>query len=183
MAVHPTTKVLYGVTGGRDPTNPAWLITIDKTTDAGTLVGAGLDPGSAGGPNSAVADITFTSDGTLYGWFQGTFDLVTIDITTGAGTIVGDSTLIATAGSGIAASPGDVLFFTGEGSHGALHTVDRTTGLPAIVGTLSGSGGTAINALAFNGTTLFGSHFIGLVRVDHHRYRYGGDTVVDPVST
>ncbi|HEV8259273.1 MAG TPA: hypothetical protein VGQ19_00780 [Burkholderiales bacterium] len=151
MAVHPTTKVLYGVTGGADPVSPAFLITIDKATGAGAAVGD-LDPAGT----SPVADITFTSDGTLYGWFEGSDDLVTIDLTTGAATVVADST-IGTSGSGIAASPGDVLFFTGSSDTGPLRTVDRVTGLTTDVATLNGTSGFPINALAFSGSTLCGS--------------------------
>ena len=49
-----------------------YLITIDKTTGAGTMVGdrIPLDP-------SPVPDITFTSDGTLFGWSKATDDLET----------------------------------------------------------------------------------------------------------
>jgi len=151
MAVHPTTGTLYGVTGAQDPTNPGFLITIDKTTGAGTIVGD-LDPGST----NPVADITFTSDGTLYGWYQGTFELATINLTTGAGAIVGPSS-ISTFGSGLAASSSNVLFFTGEGSNGALRTVDRATGLTTVVAALDGTTNAPINALAFSGSTLFGS--------------------------
>ncbi len=154
LAVDPTTKTLYGVTGGSDPSSPGFLITINKTTGVGTIVGD-LFAGST----SPVADITFTSDGTLYGWSENTDELVTISKTTGVATVVGASG-ISTYGSGIAASSGNVLFLTGEGDNGGLRTVDRATGVTTVVATLNGTGSTSINALAFNGSTLYGSHQI-----------------------
>ncbi len=149
LAVHPTTGTLYGVTGGDDPFNPGVLITINKTTGAGTLVGDLF-----GG--SAVNDITFTSDGTLYGWSRNAGGLVTIDLTTGVATVVALG-LGGGFGNGIAASSADVLFFTGNGDSGDLVTVDRATGATTTVATLNGGTGIPINALAFNGSTLFGS--------------------------
>ena len=154
LAVDPTTKTLYGVTGGSDPSTPGFLITIDKTTGAGTSVGD-LFAGST----SPVADITFASDGTLYGWSENTDELVTISKTTGVATVVGASGL-NTFGSGIAASSGNVLFLTGEGDNGDLRTVDQTTGVTTVVATLDGTAGSSINALAFNGSTLYGSHVV-----------------------
>ena len=91
LAIDPTTGTLYGATGrntgpGTGP-NPGSLITINRTTGAGILVG---DPR----PNTdVVADLTFTPDGQLYGWLEpsGTTadDLVSINKATGAATIVG----------------------------------------------------------------------------------------------
>ena len=108
---------------------------------------------------SPVADITFASDGTLYGWSENTDELVTISKTTGVATVVGASG-INTFGSGIAASSGNVLFLTGEGDNGDLRTVDQTTGVTTVVATLDGTAGSSINALAFNGSTLYGSHVV-----------------------
>ena len=79
LAVHPTTGVLYGPTGNQSPTAPGTLITIDKATGQGTVVGA------FGIASQTMADLTFTRDGTLYGWLVPGDDLHTIDVTTGAG--------------------------------------------------------------------------------------------------
>ena len=145
MAVHPSTGVLYGVTSGQSPSNPRSLITINKTTGAGTLVGAlGL--------NNPVADITFTPGGTLFGWSEDTDDLVTINIATGAATVVGDSTL-STFGSGLASNAAGTLYFAGDGATGELRTVNSANGLTTVVATLTGSPqGDAVPALAFNPT-------------------------------
>lgn len=150
LAIQPGTGTLYGSTGGNAPVSPNSIITINKTTGAGKLLGAT-------GLGSPVADLTFTSDGKLYGWSEDTDDLVTINPKTGVATVVANSTL-STSGSGLAASSANVLFFTGNGALGALRTVNRTTGLTTVVATMTGpAGGSAINALAFNGSTLYGS--------------------------
>ena len=150
LAIQPGTGKLYGSTGGNAPVSPNSIITINKKGGAGTLLGAT-------GLTSPVADLTFTSDGKLYGWSEATDDLVTINLTTGVATVVADSTL-STSGSGLAASSTNVLFFTGNGALGALRTVNKTTGLTTVVATMTGpAGGSAINALAFNGSTLYGS--------------------------
>ena len=138
---------------GWGETNTVSLITIDRTTGAGTFVGKERPD------NEGAADITFTPDGTLYGWLEpGTDSLVTIDKATGAATIVGDSGL-NTYGSGIASNSSGVLYFAGEGSQGPLRTVDRSTGLTTQVATLNGPDpDPGISALAFDAAgMLFGS--------------------------
>jgi hypothetical protein len=148
LAVQPGTGTLFGSTGGNGAVGPNSIITINKTTGAGTLLGAT-------GLGNPVADLTFTSDGTLYGWSEDTDDLVTINTSTGVATVVGDSGL-STAGSGLAASAGNVLFFSGSDADGNLHTVNSITGLPTVVAVMNGTA-VQMNALAFNGATLYGS--------------------------
>lgn len=151
MAVRPGTGVLYGVTTSSG-TNPLSLITINKTTGAGTLVAA---LSTAVIP---VADISFAADGTLYGWSEQTDDLVTINLTTGAVTVVGPVPTISAYGSGLAATSAGGLLFAGLGEAGPLHLVDRTTGAETVAATLNGSAVDAlpISALAFSGSTLYG---------------------------
>jgi hypothetical protein len=156
LAEDPNTGTLYGSTGRRGmggAPNPSSLITIDKTTGAGTLVGD-LRP-----DDEAAADITFTPDGALFGWLEDTSDdLVIIDKLTGAASIVGDSGL-DTYGSGLASDSAGTLFFAGEGEAGPLRTVNPATGATAQISTLNGNATTAysISALAFSGAgTLFG---------------------------
>ena len=154
LAIDPTTGTLYGSTAQRNTApNPGSLITINRTTGAGTLVG------DARPDNESVADITFTPDGTLYGWLEdNTDDLVTLNKATGAATVVGDSGL-STYGSGIASNASGTLYFAGEGEQGQLFTVDRNTGAATPVATLNGpDGDPGISALAFDSVgTLFGS--------------------------
>ena len=112
LAIDPTTDILYGSTGNMDPVFPGYLITIDTATGAGTPVG------EISKTNETAADIAFTSDGTLYGWLEGTTDeLIEIDKATGLGAIVGGPSglKVNTYGSGLAASAADELFYTGTG--------------------------------------------------------------------
>lgn len=141
----PTTGILYGSTANIGPSRGS-LITLNLFTGAGTLVG------SFGIPNHTMADITFTKNGTLYGWAEAQRDdLHIINKATGAATDVGNAG-ISTYGSGLSANSKDVLYYTGSGGTGPLRTIDKATGLPTTVATLSGAplGTGPINALAFN---------------------------------
>lgn len=153
LAVNPLTGVLYGSTSNNSANSPGSLITINKATGQGTLVG------SYGSSGETMADITFTSDGTLYGWLEpGTDDLHTINLATGAATDVGNAGL-STFGSGLAANSADVLYYAGSGSDGMLRTVSRATGLTTDVAVLTGgpASSSSISALAFSpGGTLYG---------------------------
>lgn len=148
MAFHPGTGVLYGTTGAE--IDPPALITINPATGAGTLVGL-----NTAGP---IADITFRSDGTLFGWTENSDELVTVNLATGIETVVGPSG-ISTAGSGIAFSPGGVLFYTGDNSDGALRTVNPATGSTTVGVTMTGGPPpNRVNALAFSPAgVLYGS--------------------------
>ena len=149
LAVDPNTAVLYGVTPLSDP-SPSRLLTIEVDTGEGHVIG---DPLFALVLESA-ADLTFTSDGALYGWLEDFSDsLISIDETNGHGIGVGDSGL-ATHGSGLAASPQDVLYLAPEGDTGSLYTIDRVTGLPTSSVALTGSiSSDEIVALAFHPAT------------------------------
>jgi hypothetical protein len=149
LAVDPADGVIYGSTGAEEI--PAGsLITIDRDTGAGTLIGelANGDP---------AADITFR-EGTLFGWIQAAPRyLATIDKATGAATSVGASGLSSGAGSGLAASSDGVLYYTGSNDNGLLRTVDSATGAVAEGPMLDGECGAPIRALAFNAAgTLYG---------------------------
>jgi hypothetical protein len=166
LAIHPKSKKLYGVTGAQDQSNPGSLIKINKATGKGTLIG---DEGDDGG----AADITFTIDGTLYGWSENNDNLVRINLSTGAATEIGSGT--SSAGSGLSASPNDTLFLTPDNDDGDLFTVDRDDGSVTSVATLDGTFGQSINALAFDRAgSLFGSRVVGfqgnperdLIRID-----------------
>lgn len=153
LAVHPATGVLYGSTSNNSTACPGCLITINKATGAGTVVG------SFGFTGQTMADLTFTSDGTLYGWLEASADdLFSINLATGAATVVGDSGL-STFGSGLAADAANVIYYSGDGNDGPLRTVNRTTGAVTTVATLSGGtspAGSPVAALAFNAGVLYG---------------------------
>jgi Ca2+-binding RTX toxin-like protein len=145
LAVDPISGTLFGSTSSLSLNSPNSIITIDKTTGAGTLVG----PVSLAGEE--VADLTFDAAGNLFGWTEMfTDDLVKINTTTGAATQVGDAG-IYTFGSGLADVNG-TLFYSGDGVMGALRTVDKSTGLTTVVATLHGapSNTDGIAAMAVN---------------------------------
>jgi hypothetical protein len=140
LAVHPVSGVLYGSVGRQSPVSPGSLITIDKVTGLGTLVG------SFGVPGHTMADLAFTSDGTLYGWAEpGRDTLHTIDLTTGQATQVGESG-IGTLGSGLAATA-QAFFLAGDGAGGRLYGIDRTTGRATAVRFSSGGPNGSVSAL------------------------------------
>lgn len=156
LAIDPTTGILYGATSrstNLGATNPGHIITINKSTGAGTLVGD-EDPSST----ESSADLTIAPNGTMYGWLEpGTDDLITIDKATGLATVVGESGQ-STAGSGLASDSAGTLFFAGEEDSGPLQTVNPTTGAVNTVANMNGTTDNEIGALAFNEAgTLFGS--------------------------
>jgi hypothetical protein len=148
LAVNPTNGTLFGSTGNASPVSPGSLITINKTTGAGTLVG------SFGFQGKTMTDLTFTSDGMLYGWLAGSGggadDLYTINQATGAATKVGTSGLSDTEGGGLAADANNTIFLSASGDDGPLRTVNRTTGAVTTVATLDGTSGNPIPAMKFN---------------------------------
>lgn len=155
LAIDPTTGTLYGVTGlnaapDRAP-SPGALITINRATGAGTVVGD-LLPGTNG-----ATDITFTSDGRLYGWFETDDILGTIDKATGQATTFGGGE--GSYGGGLAFNSAGVLFVAPQGLQGTLDTVDPSTGEVTTGPTLTGPAPEpGISSLAFNAAgQLFGS--------------------------
>jgi hypothetical protein len=171
MAIDPADGTLYGSTG-RQPAggapNPGSLITINRETGAGTLVGD-LVPGT-----DTAGDITFAADGSLYGWMlpaPTTNDLATINKATGAATVVGEAGGLS-GGGGLAFSPGGVLFHTAL-DDGPLYTVNPATGAVTPVAPLSGTAGVQLAALAFDAAgTLFAA------RVDYNNTNPAASEVV-----
>jgi hypothetical protein len=156
LAIDPMTGTLYGVTGlstkpGAAP-SPGALITINRTTGAGTLVGDELPE------DNGATDITFTPNGQLYGWFEQSDLFGSIAKATGVATTFPETGL-STYGSGIASNSAGVIFLAGEGEQGPLRTVDPNTGETTVVATLKGpSEDPGVSALAFDSAgKLFGS--------------------------
>jgi hypothetical protein len=151
LAQDPGTGIMYGATSRQDFSNPGFLTTIDKRTGAATLVGD-----QAPASLNAVSDITFTPDGTLYGWLEGPDDLVTIDKATGLATVVGDSGIV-TGGGAIASDSTGNLFLAASNDQGPLRTVNPVNGVPTTVSLLKGGNNFEVAALAFDAqNTLFG---------------------------
>jgi hypothetical protein len=144
---------LYGTC--RDPLiGDALLITIDMMTGAGTAVGRVATTGTG---QWSVPDISFRSNGVLYGYGDGPDQLITIDRTTGQGTAVGP-TGYGGGGNGMDFAPNGTLYAT-PFDFQSLVIINPATGAGADV---PGSGGNVpdrINALEFcqQHGVLFGS--------------------------
>jgi len=151
LAQDPTTGILYGVSNAKSPIAPKTLLTIDPATGGATQVGPlGL----------IIADISFDSQGRLFGWSEENDQLASIDKTTGAATEIG-SNEIGTYGSGSAFDINDTywLFPEGEGGglsgseeEGGYFTIDTATGKPTFRGKLTplDENRSSISAAAFD---------------------------------
>ncbi len=125
LAFHPTSGILYGATFNGTQN----LITIDLETGIGTLLGEMQDPDTN---PIQMDDITFRSDGTLFGWSTNEQDLYTIDVSscntvTCLVTKVSDSGL-GTYGNGLAFDSNDNLYLFGDGDN-SFYQIDPSTGL------------------------------------------------------
>ena len=148
IAEDPTTGILYGVSSNNDPIAPGFLFTIDQVTGAATQIGDLVPPVTT---TSFVSDITFTPDGTLYGWQETADDLVTINKATGLATVVGDSG-VPTSNVGLDSDSAGTLFLAVNVTS-PLRTVNRNTGAVTAGPALSGGNATAnypFGSLAFD---------------------------------
>ncbi|MCX6953872.1 MAG: immunoglobulin domain-containing protein [Verrucomicrobia bacterium] len=141
LAFHPTTGVLYGVTGNESgPTRK--LVIIDPTSGSASIAGT-LTVGSS--------DIAFDVNGTLYTWKTQGGPLGTVNLATGAVTAVGTATN-GSQGNGLAFTPDGTLYVAGPTS-GVLAKVNPSTGALTTVASLTGApvvGWGPINAMASN---------------------------------
>jgi hypothetical protein len=154
LAFSPTTGVLYGVTvtsTNNGNTVASSLVTINPNTGVATVIGAlGI----------SISDISFRSNGTLYGFEARTpYSLATINLSSGVATTVGISGLSGVSGGGLAFSPTGTLYVSAKGSQtGTLDTLNPATGALTIGPALSGALFLGMGALAFDaGGTLFGA--------------------------
>jgi hypothetical protein len=115
---------LYAV--GHDPDNPNdWFSLFVVNPATGTATPIGESHHSFGGDNSSrIADLSFRSDGRLFGYLESDDGLGYLNKATGAVTELGP-TGVGCCGNGIAFSAGGVLFHSNED---ALHTLNQTTG-------------------------------------------------------
>jgi hypothetical protein len=169
IAFDPLNGILYGITGLESPTSPRNLVTINPATGAAAIVGTLMDatnPGFAVG----LSDISFRSDGMLFGISPGT--LYTINLGTAAVTSIG-ATGENPPGGGLAFNPAGVLYSAGS-AVGTVDTLNTTTGARMVGPTMTGSphAGTlgAMNALAFNSASV-------LYGTDSDRAQNGATTV------
>jgi hypothetical protein len=153
LAFNPMTGILYGVTGLESPTSPRNLVTIDPATGAAAIVGALMDPTNPGF-SVGLSDISFRSDGTLFGLSPSA--LFTVNLATGAVTSIG-STGSNNPGGALAFNSAGTLY-TASSAAGNLSTLDpatgtRTTGPLLTNSPHAGSLG-AMNAFAFSGANV-----------------------------
>jgi len=156
LAQDPTTGTLYGVSNAKSPIAPTTLLTIDPATGSATQVGPlGL----------IIADITFNSQGQLFGWSEENDQVASIDKATGAATEIGTNE-VGTYGSGSAFDLNDNYWLLPEGEgggtagqEGGYFTIDTATGIPTLRGKLTplDENESSISAAAFDcaRTTLF----------------------------
>jgi hypothetical protein len=126
----PSTGTLYGI-GANTTTNTFQLITIDTTTGLGSTVGD-TGPNNTQ-PNFSFQDISFRSDGTLFG-FAGS-NIYTLNLTTGAATLVGfigGSGNPPGTGNALAFDPSDTLYRI---SGADIYTISQTDGVATDTGT------------------------------------------------
>jgi PKD repeat protein len=125
MAWDPTTGVLYGCTAGSTSANPQSLLTIDRSTGAGTLVG---------GFGRQMHDLAFDTDGNLWG-VDTNGRVCQIDKATGTVTHVFSG---GTYGGGIDFDSGGTLWRVGDRLLNDS-TVDTSDGTQTIASTVSDS--------------------------------------------
>lgn len=144
LAFQPGTGVLFGVSGSEySPSRQ--LLNINPATAHATSLGT---IGTLNTENAS--DISFASDGTLYGWTTRGGPLVTIDAGSAGRTVIGSATN-GTQGNGLTFTPDGMLYLAGPTGPGDLYTVDRNTGSLTSVATLSDiplNFGSRINAMA-----------------------------------
>jgi len=129
LAIQPSTGVLYASTTTNSLNSPNSIITINKSTGAGTLVGPT-------GDTSGIADLAFDTLGTLWGWSEDGDELVTIDLATGAATHIGGSNSL---GDGMGFEWFGNLFGMFFGDSGKIDQVNLSSGARTPGPTLTGS--------------------------------------------
>ena len=121
MDFNPSTGILFAA--GRNPIGGALtLLTINPATGAGTAVGV-----ISGTSGANVTDISFRSDGVLFG-ANGSNQAFTLNVTTGAASLLG-AIGGGSFGNALAFSPGDTLFF----ANSDLETINQSTGVGTTV--------------------------------------------------
>ena len=130
IAVHPSTKVLYGITSAGAGLRPS-LVTINPKTGEATVIGA---LGFAG------TDLTFDRSGALYAWLSNVNQLGVVDLKTGVATPRGGAIVKGeTIGGGMAIDSKGIALVASTTAAGTLDSVDTRTGAIAPGPVLSGA--------------------------------------------
>lgn len=120
IAVHPKTRVFYGITAGIHSAIPRSLVTIDPESADVTVVG----PLGMGG-----SDINFSADGTLYIWLNELNRLGIVNVGTGAATpLSGSSGIEETVGGGFALTPDGGALVSAASASGVLERINLRSG-------------------------------------------------------
>lgn len=183
LAIDPTSGQMYGCVSDIFGTGDVQLISINKNTGAGTLIG---------NTGHQIPDMSFRSDGQLFGWSEmdpsETFVdvLVSINKFTGAATPIGTSTL-GTANTGFGASPNGTLLL--KNFDLSMHSVNPITGETTFLTTLSGDGFSLHNILLMQTDTQgfsvgrrAGTSFLYNIDLNTSTYTEIGDMGVSNIS-
>jgi hypothetical protein len=162
----PITNVLYAVCS--NDLSFEVLITIDVESGQGTEIGPII-------ANGFLQDLSFRSDGTLYGYFRakGSNFLSTININTAETNFIGNSGLFG-EGNGIGFDQFNELFLAQTDVIPSLYLLNQSSGLASLVTDLTlpplDEGFTIINSLDLNPETgvMFGSLDIQLLEYEHY---------------
>lgn len=129
IAIHPRTRVFYGITAGLNRAVAASLVTLDPRTGKATLVGRLGHLGS---------DLNFDAAGTLYVWLTELNQLGVVNVGTGQVTPLSASGLTETIGGGFAIRDDNAAVISATSGAGTLDHVDlhsgRVTTGPALHG-------------------------------------------------
>ena len=138
LAINPTTGQMYGQVSDAFGSGGTQLLSIDKNTGAGTVIGS---------TGEQIPDMTFNAAGVLFAWSEsganGNDYLITLNLATGAPSFIGTNN-VSTSNTGLAFDRNGILWLKPGGS---LYTLNTTTGIGTFVEGLSGS---PQNALAFD---------------------------------
>jgi len=126
LAQDPTTGILYGVSNNKSPISPKTLLTINPATGSASVVGS---------LGRVIADITFDSQGRLFGWSEEEDALASIDKATGASTPFVEE--LNTEGSASAFDLNDNYWLFPEHEDGQYYTVNTNSGVATFRGTLT----------------------------------------------
>jgi MYXO-CTERM domain-containing protein len=129
LAANSVTGALYGHVSDLSESGTAQLVSINKSTGAGSVIGS---------TGTQVSDLSFDTSGTLYGWTaseSGVNGLITIDLGTAAITFVEPPSL-QTSRTGLAFDSGDDLYLK---DWNQLFAVDPLTAQLSSVGSVAGA--------------------------------------------
>jgi len=127
MDTDPATGITYA-TAEEPGTDTPVLITIDRATGNGSLVGAMTTV------NEGIAGLSIRNNDSQIFAFGGEESFFTVDSTTGLATVLFEQEEGSRSGNSIAFSPGDILYHADSEE---LHTVDQTTGQLSVVHSLT----------------------------------------------